>query len=47
MVRLKVNERGWLQEVRLCLGGSFRPQGCPAYTRAVKDDVPVKIWRGG
>ena len=47
MVRLKVNERGWLQEVKLCLGQSFRPQRCPAYMRAVKENVPVKIWRGG
>jgi ribonuclease T2 len=47
MVRLKVNARGWLQEVRLCLGGNFRPQRCPAYMRAVKESEPVKIWRGG
>ena len=47
MVRLKINQRGWLQEVKLCLGASFRPQSCPAYMRAVKDDAPVKIWRGG
>lgn len=47
MLRLKVNERGWLQEVKLCLGQSFRPKRCPAYMRAVKDDMPVKIWRGG
>jgi ribonuclease T2 len=47
MLRLKVNERGWLQEVKLCLGQSFRPQPCPAYMRSVKADSPVKIWRGG
>ncbi|QJB70704.1 ribonuclease T [Parasphingorhabdus halotolerans] len=46
MVRLKVNQRGWLNEVRLCLGKNFRPTRCPANMRALKDDVPVKIWRG-
>ena len=47
MVRLKVNRRGWLQEVKLCLARNFRPTRCPVHMRAVKDDVPVKIWRGG
>ncbi len=47
MIRLKINQRGWLQEVKLCLGKSFRPQRCPSYMRAAKDDLPVKIWRGG
>ena len=47
MLRLKINQRGWLQEVKLCLGKSFRPTRCPGYMRAVKDDAEVKIWRGG
>ena len=47
MVRLKVNQRGWLQEVKLCLARNFRPTRCPVHMRAVKDDVSVKIWRGG
>ncbi|QTD57740.1 ribonuclease T [Parasphingorhabdus cellanae] len=46
MIRLKVNRRGWLEEVRLCLGKSFRPQRCPGNMRALKGDKPVKIWRG-
>ena len=46
MLRLKINERGWLEEVRLCLGKNFRPKRCPGYMRAAKDDAPVKIWRG-
>jgi len=45
-IRLKVNQRGWLQEVRLCLGKNFRPKRCPTYMRAVKPDQQVKIWRG-
>ena len=46
MIRLKINRRGWLEEVRLCLGKNFRPQRCPRHMRMVRDDVPVKIWRG-
>ncbi len=46
MMRLKVNQRGWLQEVRLCLGNSFRPRRCPVNMKAVEDNAPVKIWRG-
>ncbi|WP_417622986.1 ribonuclease T2 family protein [Parasphingorhabdus sp.] len=47
MIRLKINPRGWLQEVRLCLGQNFRPRRCPVFRRATKADVPLKIWRGG
>ncbi|GAB5480511.1 MAG: ribonuclease T(2) [Parasphingorhabdus sp.] len=46
MIRLKINQRGWLEEVRLCLGKSFRPRRCPRNMSAVGDDMPVKIWRG-
>ncbi|MEP3224773.1 MAG: ribonuclease T [Parasphingorhabdus sp.] len=46
MMRLKVNARGWLQEVRLCLGKSFRPRRCPRNLPAVRDNRPLKIWRG-
>lgn len=46
MMRFKINRRGWLEEVRLCLGKSFRPQRCPRDMRALQDDMPVKIWRG-
>lgn len=46
MMRLKVNARGWLQEVRLCLGKSFKPSRCPVTMRSVNSDRPIKIWRG-
>lgn len=46
MIRLKINRRGWLEEVRLCLAKNFRPRRCPAHMRAARDDKPVKIWRG-
>ena len=46
MLRLKINERGWLQEVRLCLGKNFRPRRCPTHMKAVRPDQQIKIWRG-
>ncbi|OAO01496.1 hypothetical protein A8B75_01215 [Sphingomonadales bacterium EhC05] len=46
MLRLKINQRGWLQDVKICLGKNFRPRRCPAGMRWVKEDKPVKIWRG-
>lgn len=46
MMRLKVNRRGWLQEVRLCLGKSFKPKRCPATMQSVKSDRQIRIWRG-
>ena len=46
MLRLKVNRRGWLQEVRLCLGKNFRPRRCPMRLQAVKSNTQIKIWRG-
>lgn len=45
-VALKTNQRGWLQEVRLCLGLDYRPRACPAYVRQAQGDAPLKIWRG-
>ncbi len=46
MIRLKVNRRGWLEEVRICLGKSFRPQRCARSMRGLKDSRSIKIWRG-
>ena len=44
-VRLKLNRRGWLTDVRLCLGLRFRPTACAAL--GLPDKTAVKIWRGG
>ncbi len=44
-VRLKLNRRGWLTEVRLCLGLRFRPTACAAPSQP--GTTKVKIWRGG
>ncbi|ESZ88000.1 MAG: ribonuclease T [Blastomonas sp. CACIA14H2] len=45
-IALKANTRGWLQEVRLCLGLDFRPRACPAHVRQPRGDTMLKIWRG-
>jgi len=45
-IAIKTNARGWLQEVRLCLGINYRPRPCPAYVRQPRGDTPLKIWRG-
>lgn len=46
MIRVKLNERGWLEEVRLCLGTDFRPRACPAHVQGARGDSVLKIWRG-
>ncbi|GMN12995.1 ribonuclease T(2) [Altererythrobacter sp. MTPC7] len=46
MVGVKLNRRGWLQELRLCYGKRFRPKVCPSRTFGPKDGVKAKIWRG-
>lgn len=46
MVAIDLNRRGWLQQVRLCLGEDFRPRTCPAFARRPRGDTSVKIWRG-
>jgi ribonuclease T2 len=45
-VAVKTNERGWLQEVRICLDKKFKPQACPRFMRGAPDKAEVKIWRG-
>lgn len=45
-IAIKANGRGWLQEVRLCLGIDTRPRACPPHVRQPRGDAPLKIWRG-
>ena len=45
-VGLVVNERGWLEEMRLCYGKDFMPAKCSAGRYGASDSAPVKIWRG-
>jgi ribonuclease T2 len=45
-IGLVLNERGWLQELRLCYDRRFRPAACTAARFGPADSTPVKIWRG-
>jgi ribonuclease T2 len=45
-IGVKLNERGWLEELRLCYSKTFRPARCTPSRRGAKDDSPAKIWRG-
>jgi len=45
-VRVITNRKGWLKEVRICLGKDFMPRRCPAWMRGAKSKSIVKIWRG-
>jgi ribonuclease T2 len=40
------NERGWLEEVRLCYDRRFRPTACDAQRFGPSDDAALNIWRG-
>lgn len=45
-IGVKLNARGWLEEIRLCYSARFRPARCSARTWDAKDTAPAKIWRG-
>ena len=45
-ITVKTNRKGWLQEIRICLGRDFRPRQCPVFTRRAQATGPIKIWRG-
>lgn len=45
-VAIQANGRGWLQEVRICLGLDYRPRSCPAHVRQPRGDTRLRIWRG-
>ena len=46
MITVKLNERGWLEEIRLCYGRDWMPAACKRSDRGAADDTPAKIWRG-
>lgn len=46
MIGLKLNERGWLEEMRLCYARDFKPEPCDARRFGPTNDEPVSIWRG-
>lgn len=45
-VGLVLNQRGWLQELRLCYDRRLRPAACDARRFGPADSAPVQIWRG-
>ncbi len=45
-IGVKLNARGWLEEVRLCYAKNFRPVRCSAARRGKKGAAAAKIWRG-
>jgi ribonuclease T2 len=45
-VGIKLNQRGWLEEVRLCYGKDWLPTRCKKRQAGAGDNVKAKIWRG-
>lgn len=45
-VGVKLNSRGWLEELRLCYGKNFLPTACNSRTFGASDETAAKIWRG-
>jgi ribonuclease T2 len=45
-IGVKLNARGWLEEIRLCYAKTFRPARCTAQRFGARDSAPAKIWRG-
>jgi ribonuclease T2 len=45
-IGVKLNGRGWLEEIRLCYGKTFRPVRCSASRLGAIDGAAAKIWRG-
>lgn len=46
MVGVKLNQRGWMQELRLCYDKDFMPTRCKRRQLGARDNVAAKIWRG-
>ena len=46
MLRVTANKRGWLEEVRLCLGRDRRPAACPGYAEGAAASAPLRIEDG-
>lgn len=45
-VKVKINGKGWLQEVRICLGKDLKPRRCPGFTQGARDNATIQVWRG-
>lgn len=46
-IGLKINARGWLEEVYLCLDLDYAPRRCNAREAGPSAGTPISIWRGG
>ncbi len=46
-VAVHTNDKGWLDEVRICLGRDLKPETCGPGKRGAQDKALVKVWRGG
>lgn len=45
-IGLVLNERGWLEELRLCYARDFMPTPCDKRRFGPSDTAKVKVWRG-
>jgi ribonuclease T2 len=45
-IKVQTNGRGWLKEVRICLGKDFKPRTCPSFVTGARPAASLKIWRG-
>ncbi|WP_160352203.1 ribonuclease T2 family protein [Sphingorhabdus profundilacus] len=45
-VKVITNGKGWLQEVRICLGKDLKPRRCPRYAQGLAEPSAIKVWRG-
>ena len=45
-VGVKLNARGWLEELHLCYDKRFMPTPCGRQRFGARDAAPAKIWRG-
>ena len=45
-VGVKLNSRGWLEELRLCYDKRFMPVACDKARFGARDAAAAKIWRG-
>jgi ribonuclease T2 len=45
-IRVNTNTKGWLQEIRICLGKDMKPRRCPDSAQGAAEKAVVKVWRG-
>ena len=43
MIAVAVDDKGWLKEVRLCLGPRMRPQRCKGFQTGARDQRAVRV----